>query len=296
MNGKRKLAAILFADIVGYTKLMQANESAGLESLEKFKSIVNESVPRFGGEVVKNYGDGCLMLFDAPSSAIQCAIEMQKSFRKGKTIPVRIGAHIGEVIQTEDDYYGDGINIASRLETLAEPNSILISRAMKDQLQNKNFANTEYIGTVNLKNVEDIQEIYALSNKGLAVPSSSSIGSEKRSRRGKLINENDKLAKKKKAFGVLFGMCMAVSVMFIGFCILGVTAFTALGVILMLMIAFLTMMYFIMFGIRFDVFGQSDNHADVDEYDDDYSDEDQKSLDLKELDPQPRNYNKKDFI
>lgn len=296
MNGKRKLAAILFADIVGYTKLMQVDESASLKSLDKFKSIVNDTVPKFGGEVVKNYGDGCLMLFDAPSSAIQCAISMQKSFRKGKAIPVRVGAHIGEVIQTEDDYYGDGINIAQRLESLAESNSILISRAMKDQIRNKDFANTEYIGTVNLKNIEDIQEIYAMSNKGLAVPSSKSIGSSKKSITRGVVDEDAELAKKKKSFASLFGIAMAAAVLFIGFAILGITPFTALGVILMCLIAFITMMYFLSFGIRFDVFGKSSNsNSDTSEYEDELE-EDQKPLDLKELDPQPRKYNKKDFI
>lgn len=295
MNGKRKLAAILFADIVGYTTLMQTNESEGLKTLDKFKSVVTDSVSKYGGEVVKNYGDGCLMLFDAPSSAIQCAIAMQKSFRKGKTIPVRVGAHIGEVIQTEDDYYGDGINIASRLEDLAEPNSILISRAMKDQIRNKDFANTEYIGTVNLKNIEDTQEVYAMANKGLAVPSSSSIGSSKKSGKGEMIDEDVELAKKKKSFASLFGIAMAAAVMFIGFAILGITRFTALGVILMCLIAFIIMMYFLIFGLRFDVYGKSsDSNKGL--YQEDELEDGQKPLDLKELDPQPRKYNKKDFI
>jgi len=295
MNGKRKLAAILSADIVGYTKLMQVNEVAGLNTLEKFKSIVNDTVPRFYGEVVKNYGDGCLMLFDTPSDAMQCALAMQKSFRKGKTIPVRIGANIGEVIQTEDDYYGDGINIASRLESLAEPNSILISRAMKDQLRNKEFASMEFLGTVQLKNVENTQEIFAMSNKGLSVPSSASIGSIMDSPRGINMTEDLELSKKKKSFTTLLGISISAAVLFIGFSILGITDFTSLGVILMCLIAFLIMMYFISFGMRFDVFGKSDEqnqHHFVDEE----VDNDQSSLDLKQLDPQVRPHNKKDFI
>lgn len=296
MNGKRKLSAILFADIVGYTKLMQESENSGLDTLDKFKTIVNDTVPKFNGEVVKSYGDGCLMLFDVPSRAIQCAIDMQKAFRKGKAVPVRIGAHIGEVIQTEDDYYGDGINIASRLESLAEPNSILISRAMKDQIRNKEFANTEFIGTVNLKNVEDIQEIYALSNKGLAIPSSNSIGSEERPMRN---DSEDGLAMKlkKKSFGGIAGIGIASLILFIGFGLIGIIPGKTVSLMVLLIVTFLVMMYFLIFGLRFDVYGKSaDRRVSNERHIDEDMDEDQTPLDLKELDAQPRKYNKKDFI
>ena len=295
MNGKRKLSAILFADIVGYTKLMQQSESSGLDTLDKFKGIVNETVPRFDGEVVKSYGDGCLMLFDVPSSAIQCAIAMQKAFRKGKSIPVRIGAHIGEVIQTEDDYYGDGINIASRLESIAEPNSILISRAMKDQIRNKEFVDTAYIGTVNLKNVEDIQEIYALSNKGLSVPKSTNFDTNASGATVAGGSDDPAFEKKKKAFGSLAGLGIAAMIMFIGFGLIGVTPGKAVSIMVLLICSFLVMMYFLMFGMRFDVFGAGADQQSADRTEHvEYEDED--PLDLKELDVQRRDYNKKDFI
>lgn len=290
MNGKRKLSAILFADIVGYTKLMQTSESSGLDALDKFKSIVNETVPKYDGEVVKSYGDGCLMLFDVPSSAIQCAISMQKAFRKGKTIPVRIGAHIGEVIQTEDDYYGDGINIASRLESLAEPNSILISRAMKDQIRNKEFANTAFVGSVNLKNVEDIQEVYALSNKGLSVPTSQSIGSESERKSPKKTLGEKTFQARKRSFGAIAGIGIAASVFFIGLSLVGAMNARALSILMICIITFITMMYFLTFGLRFDVYGSSDKKSE------EYETEEVDSLELKELDAQPRKYNKKDFI
>ncbi len=296
MNGKRKLSAILFADIVGYTKLMQQSESSGLDALDKFKGIVNETVPKFDGEVVKSYGDGCLMLFDVPSSAIQCALAMQQAFRKGKSIPVRIGAHIGEVIQTEDDYYGDGINIASRLESLAEPNSVLLSRAMKDQISNKAFADTAFIGNVNLKNVEDIQEIYALSNKGLTVPESTEHQSD-----ASFVPDgpgDPAFEKKKKAFGSLAGLGIAAMIMFVGFGLIGITPGRAVSILVLLIITFLVMMYFLMFGMRFDVFGGGADQVGAADPRKVVEDEDigDGALDLKELDAQRRDYDKKDFI
>jgi class 3 adenylate cyclase len=294
MNGTRRLAAILFADIIGYTKLMNESESKGLDTLDKYKKIISDLVPAFGGEVIKNYGDGCLMLFDIPSDAIKCAIKMQQEFKKAREVPVRIGAHLGEVIHNKDDYYGDGINIASRLESIAEANSILMSRAIRDQVKNKDSVNTELIGSFDLKNVGEPVEVFAVSNKGLFIPTLSSV-----SKKESVVHESESasLTKKKKDFSSLMGVALAASIVMIGFQILGIIPFQVVGIVITSCLALLVLNYFSSFGFRFDVYGNKpydDYSASEPRYIEDQIDD---SLELKEIEePLPRKFNDKDFI
>src|SRR2546425_5377102 len=132
---QRKLAAIMFTDMVGYSALSQRDDKLALELLEEHRQLLREIFPRFNGTEIKTIGDAFLVEFQSALEAAQCAIEIQRTLAKrnhdvpaAKRIEVRIGIHIGDVVQRADgDVLGDGVNIASRIEPLAGANGICIS-------------------------------------------------------------------------------------------------------------------------------------------------------------------------
>jgi len=110
MNEKnRKLAAILFADIVGYTALMQKDEVAARQLLDKFYTTLNKTIGQYKGQVINNYGDGCLCTFDSAVDAVQCAKEVQQNFQMEPKVPVRIGLHSGDVFFEKDNVFVRGV-------------------------------------------------------------------------------------------------------------------------------------------------------------------------------------------
>ena len=129
---KRKLAAALFADIQGYTAMMQNDEALAVSCLNRFKKAIDREVPSNDGEVIQFYGDGVLALFDSAANAVQCALELQRDFTSDPSVPVRIGLNDGEVIMREDNAFGDSINIASRIESIGIPGSILFSSSIHE--------------------------------------------------------------------------------------------------------------------------------------------------------------------
>src|SRR2546421_12612954 len=139
---QRKLAAIMFTDMVGYSALAQRNEALALELLEEHRSLLRALFPRFNGREVKTIGDAFLVEFHSALEAAQCAIEIQRTLFKrnhdvsaAKRIEVRIGIHIGDIVQRADgDVLGDGVNIASRIEPLAGAKGICISVDVQPQM------------------------------------------------------------------------------------------------------------------------------------------------------------------
>ena len=115
-SSSRKLAAILFADIVGYTTLMQQGEGKAMSILTRFQEVTADKVKESRGEIIKSYGDGSLIIFDSTVDAVQCAHDMQIAFRQGIKVPLRIGIHVGEFIKKDRDIFGNGVNIAARTE------------------------------------------------------------------------------------------------------------------------------------------------------------------------------------
>ena len=121
----RRLAAILFADIAGYTALMQHDEQAALQKLSRFKETLQAKTAEFQGNIIQYYGDGCLVVFDSPVAAVACAEALQRSFqslprnfgddKNEPTVPVRIGLHLGDVVFKEGNVFGDSVNTASRV-------------------------------------------------------------------------------------------------------------------------------------------------------------------------------------
>ena len=146
----RHLAAIMFTDMVGYTALMQENEELALERRRIHKSILEESFAKYNGILLQHYGDGTLSINTSAVKAILSAIEIQTLNRRDK-IDTRIGIHIGEILKDENGIYGDSVNIASRLESLALPGSILISEKLFDDVKNQGNIQAKSLGYFELK-------------------------------------------------------------------------------------------------------------------------------------------------
>jgi adenylate cyclase len=166
----RRLAAILAADVVGYSRLMGADEEGTHQRLrEHLRELVDPKIKEHHGRIVKHTGDGMLAEFASVVDAVRCAAEVQRTMadRNAKTaedrrITFRIGVNLGDVIAEEDDIYGDGVNIAARLETLAEPGGICISRVVRDQIRDKLPYPFEDRGEQSVKNIVRSVRVYAL--------------------------------------------------------------------------------------------------------------------------------------
>jgi class 3 adenylate cyclase/pimeloyl-ACP methyl ester carboxylesterase len=169
----RKLAAILAADIAGYSTLMGANEARTVRDLKEHQSVVLPMVPEFGGRIIDTAGDGILAEFASVVKALECAVAIQAKMleRNEGTEPerrmrFRIGINIGDVIYDDARIYGDGINIAARLEGIAEPGGIYVSRQVYDQVEGKLAVSFRRLGPQNLKNIVKPVEVFAVEGVG----------------------------------------------------------------------------------------------------------------------------------
>jgi class 3 adenylate cyclase/Flp pilus assembly protein TadD len=166
---QRKLAAIMFTDMVGYSALVQKNESLALKLLEEHRQLLRPLFRNHQGREIKTIGDAFLVEFTSTLDAIHCAAEVQRTLKDYNTssgqsfkIQIRIGLHMGDVVYRENDVFGDGVNIASRIEPLAKPGGICLSQQVYDQVHNK-FAGTFIkLGAVDLKNIQAPLNIYRL--------------------------------------------------------------------------------------------------------------------------------------
>ncbi|MDA4122485.1 MAG: tetratricopeptide repeat protein [Thaumarchaeota archaeon] len=168
-GGERRLAAIMFTDIVGYTHLSQTNETLALELLEEHQSLLRPSFAAHGGTEVKTIGDAFLVEFRSALDAVTCAVELQKKMGErnvggpsSRRVEVRIGIHVGDVVHGTGDILGDAVNVASRIEPLAEPGGICISQQVYDQIRNKTSLEIEKLGDVRLKNVDLPMKVYRI--------------------------------------------------------------------------------------------------------------------------------------
>jgi class 3 adenylate cyclase/tetratricopeptide (TPR) repeat protein len=163
----RKLRAIMFSDIVGYSKMMQANETEALKLLQKHKEVVTEISAKYGGNIIKHIGDEILVESESAVMLVSCAKELQKYFEeRNSTVPkarelwVRIGIHIGDVIIKENDIFGDGVNIASRIRPIARPGGIVITHSVLILLGNQGDIKCSFLGNKKLKNIKEKVQVY----------------------------------------------------------------------------------------------------------------------------------------
>lgn len=170
MSSTRRLAAIMFSDIAGYTAMMQRDESYAIRRLRRYREVLKEQVEAHGGTILQHFGDGSLSIFDSAVEAAACACEMQRQFRQEPEVPLRIGLHVGDVVFEEGNIFGDGVNIASRVESLASPGAILITERVIYDLRNHPEFRPVSLGHFAFKNVSQPMQIYALSGEGLPVP------------------------------------------------------------------------------------------------------------------------------
>jgi TolB-like protein len=170
MSQFRQLAAIMFADIVGYTALMQEDEELALQLRQKLKSKLEQEVNIHQGRVLAFKGDGALCSFNSAIEGVKAALAVQIDMQTAPPVPLRIGIHTGDVILEEDNIYGDGVNIASRLESFAVPGSIFISGKVYDDIKNQKDIQATSLGKYALKNVKEQIEIFAISNPGILIP------------------------------------------------------------------------------------------------------------------------------
>src|SRR5712671_4954389 len=173
---ERRLAAILAADVAGYSRLMEADEEGTLARLKAHRrELVDPKIKEHRGRIVKTTGDGMLVEFPSVVDAVRCAVEIQRGMvdrnaeiPADKRITFRIGVNLGDVIIDGDDIYGDGVNIAARLETLAEPGGICISRTVRDHIGDRLPYPFDDIGEQSVKNIAQPVHAYAMSAAAVA--------------------------------------------------------------------------------------------------------------------------------
>src|SRR5437773_48703 len=161
---ERRLSAILAADVVGYSRLMGDDEAGTLAQLKEIRrEIIDAKIAEHRGRIVKLTGDGMLAEFPSVVSAVSCATEIQKAMRartSESTIQFRVGINLGDVIVEGDDIYGDGVNVAARLESVAPPGGIAVSQSVRDHVGNRLSVTCEERGEQQLKNIEKPIRVY----------------------------------------------------------------------------------------------------------------------------------------
>jgi class 3 adenylate cyclase len=178
MPAIRRLAAIFAADVAGYSRLMGADEEGTHERLKAHRrELVDPKIGQHSGRIVKTTGDGILAEFPSVVDAVRCAAELQRAMidreagmPEGRRIRFRIGINLGDVIVEDDDIFGDGVNVAARLEALAEPGGICISRMVRDQIRDKLAYAFEDLGEQSVKNIARPVRVYALRPETMGAP------------------------------------------------------------------------------------------------------------------------------
>jgi class 3 adenylate cyclase len=173
---KRQLAAIMFTDIVGFSAMMQTDEKRAAEVRNRHRQVFRELHDKYGGKILQYYGDGTLSIFDSAAAAVECAVDMQIALRRAPQVPLRIGIHTGDITYDDEGAYGDGMNIAARIEPLCTPGGVFISSKVYDDIKNHPWLKAFSLGFFRLKNIQHEVEIFAVSSHDLPTPRAMSSG------------------------------------------------------------------------------------------------------------------------
>ncbi|MCH7515164.1 MAG: tetratricopeptide repeat protein, partial [Bacteroidetes bacterium] len=165
----RQLSAIMFTDIVGYTTLMGENEQKAMELVRVNRKLQQPLVEKHGGKWLKEMGDGTLCRFDSALNAVNCALYIQRSARADFDEKLRVGIHLGDITIEGGEIYGDGVNIASRVESIADPGGIYVTEAVHKAIRGSNVQ-SQFLGEMELKNVTYPVKVYTLQGPGLPAP------------------------------------------------------------------------------------------------------------------------------
>jgi len=167
---KRQSAAVMFTDIAGYTSIMASDEEKALSLLQDKRKILKPLIKKHDGVYVKGTGDGTLSYFDSAYKASKCAKLFQESIYDNENMNVRVGIHVGDIVLNDGDVYGDGVNVASRLESMSPVGGICVSNTVYDELRNKKDFDGVELGLQSLKGVGRLIEIYGLKGDLLTEP------------------------------------------------------------------------------------------------------------------------------
>jgi len=166
---KRKLAAIMFADVVGYSRMMASNEERTLELLKDFENICSPIISDNEGKIIKKVGDELFCEFSSAKQAVDCALSIQETIQpyndsrtKDFKLQVRIGIHVGDIVLRDGDVFGDGVNVASRIQPFASPGGICVSNTVRDALSSHPNYDIESEGKQELKNIIEKHTLYSI--------------------------------------------------------------------------------------------------------------------------------------
>jgi adenylate cyclase len=167
MSGERRLGAVMFTDMVGFTALTQKSETTAIHLLEEQRKLVRPLFPKWNGREIKSVGDAFLVEFSSALEAVRCGFDIQQTLHElnsnrplDQKILLRIGIHLGDIIHSENDVYGDAVNVASRIEPLAEPGGICLTQQVYDHIRNKTELSINRVGSLKVKNVDLPVEVY----------------------------------------------------------------------------------------------------------------------------------------
>ena len=194
----------MFTDIIGYTALMSRDEQKALKTLQKNREMQKSLAEKHNGEFLKEMGDGTLLCFQSALDAVRCAMEIQQSVTDDPDLNLRIGIHLGDIVFKEGDVFGDGVNVASRIEKLAEAGGICISGQVYKTIKNQRDVEVRLIGKKRLKNMEDPIEIYILTGTNLSESKISLNG-----RKSITISRNKRLLKILMSAVIVISLCVS---------------------------------------------------------------------------------------
>ena len=210
MPPSRQLAAIMFTDIVGYTALMGEDEQKAFDLLRKNRQLQKPLIEQNNGKWIKELGDGVLASFSTVTDAVNAAIAIQETCNSSKEFFLRIGIHLGEVVFEDSDVFGDGVNIASRLQTLAPIGGIWVSESIYKNISNKKEIKTRFVREELLKNVKEPVRIYEITTGETAAQLKKSVATNKSRGTNQYRGDGRQIFRNRKNSALLFIACITV--------------------------------------------------------------------------------------